>query len=59
MKYERISTWRSKVVGSLVILLGVAVAARAAWELLRPLLPVIIVLLCLIFIYWLVIARRR
>jgi hypothetical protein len=56
---EPVSTWRSKVLGSVLILLGTAVAARVVWELLRPLLGVLVTMLVLLFIYWQVFARRR
>lgn len=59
MSHDPVATWRSKVIGSMVILLGVAVGARATWELLRPLVPILTVILFLVFIYWLVIVRRR
>lgn len=56
---EQGSSWRARLLGSVLILLGTALAARVVWELLRPLLAALVVMLVLLFIYWLVFARRR
>ncbi|MDG4796002.1 hypothetical protein [Micromonospora sp. WMMD1082] len=41
------------------ILLGTALAARVVWELLRPLVGFLVVILVLSLIYWLAFSRRR
>ncbi|MFI0794114.1 hypothetical protein ACH4OY_15710 [Micromonospora rubida] len=59
MSREPVATWRSKLLGAVLLLLGTALAARVAWELLRPLVGFLAVILVLSLIYWLAFSRRR
>jgi hypothetical protein len=51
--------WQSQVSAALVALLAVAIVARATWELLRPLLPALIVTVCVLSMLRLVSGRYR
>ena len=51
--------WMSKVVQGLLVVLGVAVVARIAWELLWPLVPALLVLICLLALFGLLLDRSR
>jgi hypothetical protein len=46
-----------KIRNAVLLLLGLALALRLAWVLVQPLMPVLLVLTCLIGIYWLVFRR--
>lgn len=48
-----------RIIGYAVAVVVVAAAARAVWELLQPLVPVLVVLLALAGLYWLVFGRLR
>ena len=50
-------SWRQKILGAVVLLLLVAVAARVAYELLAPLVPWLIAAVCLVGIYALMMGR--
>lgn len=46
-----------RIIGYALAVVVVAAAARAVWELLQPLLPVLVTLLALAGIYWLIFRR--
>ena len=48
-----------RIVGYAVAIVVVAASARAVWELLQPLVPVLLVLVALVGIFWLVVGRLR
>ena len=48
-----------RIVGYAVAVVVVAASARAVWELLKPMLPVLLVLVALVGIFWLVVGRLR
>jgi len=48
-----------KIATALLVLIAIAVAGRLAWELLRPVLPIVIVLLVVVAVLGLVIRRLR
>ncbi len=48
-----------RIVGYAVAVVVVAASARAVWELLQPMLPVLLVLVALVGIFWLVVGRLR
>jgi hypothetical protein len=48
-----------RIVGYALAVVVVAAAARATWELLQPLLPVLVTLVTLAGIYWLIFGRLR
>jgi hypothetical protein len=52
-------SWRQKTISTLALLVVVALGARAAYELLAPLVPVLVVGLVLFGIWSLVIRIRR
>ena len=52
-------TWQTKVMGALVLLLAIAVGARLVWELLAPVVPVLIVLAGVSAIYVLIFRAGR
>ncbi len=43
--------WRQRLVSTLALILGVAVAARVIYDLLRPLLPLVLAVLILLTAY--------
>ena len=49
----------SRIVGYAVAVVVVAASARLVWELLQPLVPVLLVLVALVGIFWLVVGRLR
>lgn len=51
--------WQTKAMSAVVVVLSVAVGARVAWELLAPLLPLLIVAVTLAGVYALVFGRLR
>jgi hypothetical protein len=51
--------FRQKIISSLMLVLTVAIVARVAYELLAPLLPLLIVLGCLAVIYAVTFGRFR
>ena len=48
-----------RIIGYALAIVVVAVSARAVWELLQPMLPVLLVLVALVGILWFVIGRLR
>ena len=48
-----------RIVGYALVVVVVAASARATWELLQPLVPVLLVLVALVGIFWLVVGRLR
>jgi len=46
-----------RIIGYAVMVVVVAGAARAVWELLQPLVPVLVTLLGLVAIYWVIVRR--
>ena len=48
-----------RIVGYAVAVVIVAASARLVWELLQPLVPVLLVLVALVGILWFVIGRLR
>jgi len=48
-----------RIVGYAVAVVVVAASARLMWELLQPLVPVLLVLVALVGILWFVIGRLR
>jgi len=48
-----------RIVGYAVAVVVVAASARLVWELLQPLVPVLLVLVALVGILWFVIGRLR
>ncbi|MGH7928888.1 MAG: hypothetical protein ACREQV_13960 [Candidatus Binatia bacterium] len=46
-----------RIVGYALAVMVVAAAARAVWELLQPLVPVLLTLLALAGIYWVIFGR--
>jgi hypothetical protein len=50
-------SWKSQAVAGLGVVLAVAIVGRAAWELLAPLVPVVITLLLLCSIFWFIFRR--
>jgi large-conductance mechanosensitive channel len=48
-----------RIVGYAVAVVVVAASARLVWELLQPLVPVLLVLVALVGIFWLVVGRLR
>lgn len=53
-----VGSWRSKVLSSTLLLVGVAVGVHVAAELLRPLLPLLLTLAALLALYAWVLRRR-
>ncbi len=53
------ATWQAKAMSAVVVLLVVAAGARLAWELLRPLVPVLLVVLVLGVVYAAVFGKFR
>lgn len=51
--------WTAKVMSAVVVLVATAVGARVAWELLKPLLPGLLVLVGLGAVYTVVLGRFR
>lgn len=51
-------SWRSRVSEALLLLLGVAIVARAVFSVMAPLLPGLVVLVLLAWILALLIRRR-
>jgi hypothetical protein len=51
--------WPTKVMNALVVLLAVALGARAAWELLAPLAPLLILLVGLGLVYAVIFGKFR
>ncbi|MGH2366911.1 MAG: hypothetical protein ACRDI2_01825 [Chloroflexota bacterium] len=47
-----------RIIGYALAVVVVAAAARAVWELLQPLVPVLLILLVLAGIYWIILGRR-
>ncbi len=47
-----------RIIGYAIAVVVVAAAARAVWELLQPLVPVLLILLALAGIYWIILSRR-
>jgi hypothetical protein len=50
---------RQKVIGGLMLVFAVAVVARAAYELLAPLVPWLIALVTLVVIYAVIVGKFR
>jgi len=50
-------SWRQKILQALTLLLFVAVGARAAADMLAPLVPVLVALLTLAAIFWFIFRR--
>ncbi len=48
-----------RIIGYALAIVVVAASARAVWELLQPMLPVLLVLVALVGILWLVGGRLR
>jgi len=48
-----------RIIGYALAVVVVAASARAVWELLQPMLPVLLVLVALVGILWFVIGRLR
>ena len=48
-----------RIIGYALAIVVVAASARAVWELLQPMLPVLLVLVALVGIFWLVAGRLR
>ena len=48
-----------RIIGYALAVVVVAAAARAVWELLQPLVLVLLVLVALVGIFWLVVGRLR
>ena len=48
-----------RIIGYALAIVVVAASARAVWELLQPMLPVLLVLVALVGIFWLVVGRLR
>ena len=48
-----------RIIGYALAIVVVAASARAVWELLQPMLPVLLVLVALVGILWLVVGRLR
>jgi len=48
-----------RIIGYALAVVVVAASARAVWELLQPMLPVLLVLVALVGIFWLVVGRLR
>lgn len=47
-----------RIIGYAVAVVVVAAAARAVWELLQPIVPVLATFLMLLGIYWVILGRR-
>jgi len=56
---DKSAKWEAKVMSAVVVVLAVAVGARVAWELLAPLVSVLLVLVGLGVVYALVFGRWR
>ena len=56
---DKAATWVAKAMSAVVVILAVAVGARVAWELLTPLVPVLLVLVGLGVVYALMFGRWR
>jgi hypothetical protein len=54
-----VDTLTRKIAAALLVLIGIAVAGRLAWELLRPVLPVVIVLLAVVAVLSLLVRRLK
>ena len=48
-----------RIIGYALAVVVVAAAARTVWELLQPMLPMLLVLVALVGIFWLVVGRLR
>lgn len=46
-----------RLIGYALAVVVVAAAARAVWELLQPLVPVLLILLGLVAVYWVIFRR--
>ncbi|MGH3903845.1 MAG: hypothetical protein ACRDTE_06610 [Pseudonocardiaceae bacterium] len=46
-----------RIIGYALAVVVVAAAARAVWELLQPLVPVLLTLLALVGVYWVIFGR--
>lgn len=53
------TSWAYRVVMALALLLLIALGARAAAELLAPLVPALVALLILCGLFWVVVGRRK
>lgn len=52
------SSWGGKVFSALLLLILIAVGARVVWELIAPMLPMLISFLIVICLGWLFFRRR-
>ncbi len=59
MAEKEVRKWPAKAMSAVVVVLAVAVGARVAWELLAPLVPVLLVLVGLGVVYAVVFGRFR
>ena len=59
MNYQQPNDWDKRIARMLLLLVGIAVAARVIYELLLPLLPVVVALLMVSSAYLAVTQRRR
>ncbi len=48
-----------RIIGYALAVVVVAGAARATWELLAPMVPVLLALLGLVAVYWVILGRGR
>lgn len=56
---ERRRPLPGRVIGYALAVVVVAGVARAVWELLQPLVPVLLTLLGLVAVYWVILGRGR
>lgn len=59
MNYQQPSSWGKRLASTLLLIIAIAVAARVIYELLLPLLPVMVALLAVSSAYLAVVQHRR
>lgn len=59
MNYQQPSGWGRRIASTLLLIIALAVAARVIYELLLPLLPIVVALLVACSAYLAVAQRRR
>lgn len=59
MNYQQPSSFSKRIVSKLLLIIAIAVTARIIYELLLPLLPVMVALLVVSSVYLAVAQRRR
>jgi hypothetical protein len=54
----RPESWKRRVTNALVLVVLIAVGARVAWDLLAPLVPMVLVVIGLVTLFGLLVSRR-